>query len=208
MNTAPTYLWFDTEFTSLDMDSAALLQVSLVVTDTELQRITSPEEDLNLYVKVDPDTILSSFVEEHLEHVLNRCRGSEAVDQETLSQRVESWLIDRFGPAPESEAMCGRPVIAGNSVYMDVMIARRRLPVLLRWIHYRVLDVSTVKILWQDSWQSKPFDKDDVARISQWFPDVALPVEETPHDAYFDVQASIAELAYYRHHLERVELIP
>ena len=200
------YLWFDTEFTSLDVDRALLLQVSVVATSRELTRIMPPGEDLNLYVKIDPDTELSPFVEEHLAHVLAKCRSDMAVPASELDARVTAWLEDQGIHVVEE--MDPRPVIAGNTVYMDVMLARRFLPGLMARVHYRLLDVSALKILWEQHWAGEPFDKEDASAIRTWFPEAVVAEEATVHDAYFDVQASVAELACYLHQLERQEVVP
>lgn len=200
------YLWFDTEFTSLDVDRASLLQVSLVATSRELERIMPPGEDLNLYLQIGPGTDVSPFVEEHLAHVLAKCRSEIAIPSSALDGRVVAWLDDHGILAVEE--MDGRPVIGGNTVYMDVMLARRLLPGLMSRVHYRLLDVSALKILWEQRWEGEPFDKEDAEQIRAWFPEAVVSETAAVHDAYFDVQASIAELAYYLHHLERREVVP
>ena len=73
-NGANHYLWFDTEYTTLDMERAQLLQVSLCVTDAKRRRILPPEQDVNLYLafegKADP------WVEENMGTVLAKCKAN------------------------------------------------------------------------------------------------------------------------------------
>lgn len=198
----PAYLWFDTEFTSLDLEKAALLQVALVITDPLLNRRTRPEDDFSLHVRPDSEAVLSPWVEENLEHVLVHCRGPEACASGDVDRRLCDYLDARLGPAPDD--IRKRPVIAGNSVHADYYLSRFRLPGLLDRVHYRILDVSSLKLVWCDSYGGEPFDKDQPDLVREWFPGAALPKDGLAHDAYYDVQASIAELAYYRAHLERV----
>jgi oligoribonuclease len=193
---SPAYLWFDTEFTSLDLDAAHLLQVSMVVTDPDLQRMVPADRDLNLYVQVLPDTRLSSWVEENIPNVLLRCRGAEAVPAEELNQRVCDY-IDTVVGAPARD-IAARPVLAGNSLHADWTLARRLLPGVIDRIHYRMLDVTALKLQWQDWLGGLPFDKEDIQTLRRCFPGLVTEEGAGQHDAYYDVQASIAELAYYR----------
>jgi oligoribonuclease len=200
----PAYLWFDTEFSSLDFERASLLQVALVMTDVHLQRRAGPEDDLNLHVRPDPDgEPLSPWVRENLGHVLVHCRGAAAVPAAAVDGVLCEYLDRRLGP-PDPDIRA-RPVIAGNSVHADYYLSRLRLPGFLERVHYRILDVSSVKLMWCDMYGGEAFDKDRPDLVRAWFPGAALPVDGLAHDAYYDVQASIAELAYYRAHLARVQ---
>ncbi|HKL20166.1 MAG TPA: hypothetical protein VJ904_00080, partial [Tichowtungia sp.] len=71
------YVWFDTEFTSLDLDKAQLLQVSVMLTDKDLRRITPPEEDINFYIRVAEGVPLSPWVQKNLPDLVKRCRSSK-----------------------------------------------------------------------------------------------------------------------------------
>jgi oligoribonuclease (3'-5' exoribonuclease) len=70
-------------------------------------------------------------------------------------------------------------------------------------LHYRHLDVTAFKVEWKSLHPDEEFDKDDQETIRQYFPDAVLPVTSRRHNAYYDLQASIAELAFYRRHLFR-----
>lgn len=195
------YLWYDLEFTSLDMERAELLQVALVITDANLKRLAPPERDLNLYVGVSPQQSLSPWVEENLGFVLAKCRGPEAVPVARVEAQLCATIDAVLGPpSPDIRA---RPVIAGNSVHADYYLSRRLLPRLLDRCHYRLLDVSVLKLQWHDWFGGDVFNKDDPKLVKQWFPGAALADDGQAHDAYYDVQASIAELAYYRAQLRR-----
>lgn len=199
--TSNHYLWFDTEFTTLDLERAELLQVSLLVTDAALRRKHPPEEDLNLVIghrgPADP------WVEDNLAPLLARCRGPEAITVEEADRRLAAHLDGIFGkPAKEVRF---RPVIAGNSVHADWFLIRRLLPELMKRVHYRLLDVTSVKLEWLRWFRGKSFDKENPEEVAKYFPGANLGEEIGPHDAYYDVQASIAELAFYRSGLRKVE---
>ena len=66
--------------------------------------------------------------------------------------------------------------------------------------------MSALKVLWLDRWEGEPFDKNDPVLIRRHFPEARIPPAASElHDAYFDVQASIAELACY---LGRIRVAP
>ncbi|MBN2164274.1 MAG: hypothetical protein JXR25_08065 [Pontiellaceae bacterium] len=192
------YVWFDAEFTSLDLDNARLLQVAVILTDTELRRIAPPERDLNLCIRLEPGEAVSPWVEEHLSGLVATCRSGAAVSIAEADRQIAA-LLDQYCATP-CESMADRPVLAGNSVHNDWYLMRRFLPEFAQRLHYRLLDVSSLKIQWQDWARGEAFDKEDAELLNRYFPCADI-TEANAHDALFDIKASIAELAYYRIHL-------
>ncbi len=193
------YVWFDAEFTSLDLDQARLLQVAVIITDTNLRRIAPPEIDLNLCIRLEEGEVVSPWVAENLPALVEKCRTAEAVSIEEADRQIAS-LLDQYCGTPCSE-MADRPVLAGNSVHNDWFLMRKFLPLFGSRLHYRLLDVSTLKIQWMDWVEQQPFDKESVDQLNQYFPagDIS---SANAHDALFDIKASIAELAFYRSKLK------
>jgi oligoribonuclease len=189
------YVWFDAEFTSLDLDHARLLQVAAIVTDTNLDRIAPPEADLNLCICLEEGEAVSPWVAENLPGLVEKCRSDEAVSIGEADRRLAA-LLDQYCGTP-CEAMDQRPVLAGNSVHNDWFLMRRLLPLFGSRLHYRLLDVSTIKIQWQDWICGHPFDKENTELLNQYFPGSGITAANA-HDALFDIKASIAELAFYR----------
>ena len=192
----PAYLWFDTEFTSLDPEHARLLQVSLLLTDPQLNRLTPAEDDVNLCIGLAPATKVSGWVKENLVDLLARCRSEAAVALAEADRRLAALVDQAVGPAAKSIA--DRPVLAGNAVHMDLMMARLFLPQFEARLHYRLLDVSALKILWNDGHPGHPFEKDAPAVVAQHLSDGVAPPDGAAHDAYYDIHASLAELNYYK----------
>ncbi|MBT8046079.1 MAG: hypothetical protein KJN67_02820 [Pontiella sp.] len=192
------YVWFDAEFTSLELDQAGLLQVAVIVTDNELKRIHPPEADLNLCIRLEEGEPVSAWVAENLSGLVSQCRSDEAVAVGEADRRIAA-LLDQYCNTP-CEEMADRPVLAGNSIHNDWFLMRKFLPEFTRRLHYRLLDVSTIKIQWQDWVGGEPFDKESVDLLNQYFPDGGIDAANA-HDALFDIKASIAELAFYRAHL-------
>lgn len=202
------FAWFDTEFTSLNLNDAQLLQVSLVVTDAELRPIVPdhapgvPDDlrvsnGINVYLQQPPEWVPEEFHRTAMAGVLERCARSENVPDQ-----ADEWLahyLDAALGAPAA-SISERPPLAGNSIHHDWFLVRRDLPLFAARLHYRLLDVSSLKSEWLSGLGgSSPtlLDKDDHACLTAAFPDADLAVGKA-HDAYFDAQASIAELAYYR----------
>jgi oligoribonuclease len=193
------YAWFDAEFTSLELDSARLLQVALILTDTELNRLHPPEDDINLCIRLGGEEETSPWVTANLPELVQKCRSEEAVTVEEADKRIAA-LLDAYGGTP-CESIEDRPVLAGNSVHNDWFLMRRFLPQLTGRLHYRLLDVSTLKTQWQD-WIGRPaFDKEDIGLLNEYYPDEGID-SANAHDALFDIKASIAELAFYRAQLK------
>jgi len=192
------YVWFDTEFTSLELDEAQLLQVAVMLTDKNLKRITPPEEDLNFYVCLSETVPLSSWVEKNLTDLVKKCRSSAAVPLAEVDEKLTAF-VDRWCGTP-TKTIQKRPLMAGNSVHTDWILARKFLPTFTSRLHYRLLDVSALKIQWLDLTEGAEFKKDDPKTIKKYFPEADLR-RLRQHDAVYDIVASAAELAYYRAHM-------
>ena len=196
--TSTAYVWFDTEFTSLDLDEALLLQVSVMLTDKDLKRITPPEEDLNLYIRLPEDAKISAWVQKNIPDLIKKCRSTSAVPVEEVDEKLTAYL-DRWCGTP-TKTIQKRPLMAGNSVYNDWILSRKYFPVFTSRLHYRLLDISALKIQWFDLVGGEEFKKDDPQTLKKYFPEADLR-RLRQHDAYYDIIASAAELAYYREHL-------
>ena len=196
------YVWFDAEFTSLELDEARLLQVAVIVTDADLNRLHPEESDLNLCVRLEEGGEISPWVAENLPGLVEQCLSDEAVSVEEADRQIAA-LLDQYCGTPCKE-MDDRPVLAGNSVHNDWFLMRRFLPQFGSRLHYRLLDVSTFKIQWADWVGQAPFDKESVEQLNQYFPGGGID-SANAHDALFDIKASIAELAFYRSSLRTVD---
>ncbi len=188
------YVWFDTEFTSLDIRQARLLQVAMVVTDARLQRVGAPNQDVNLVINLAPDTACDPWVARNLAGLVKRSRGGEGVAETAADALLAARLDELLGAAPAKIAR--RPVLAGNSLQADWQLAERYLPQFFSRLNYRVLDVSSLKVHLRNRAKRFEFDKDDKALLRRTFPG-EFNSTAADHDAHFDVLASIAELHFY-----------
>jgi oligoribonuclease len=206
--TPTRYAWFDTEFTSLDLDAARLIQVALVVTNADLEPIVPAEvpegipadcvmaNGVNLYLPLPPDWQPQEFHLTEMADVLARCRRSSYLVSQA-DACLAAWIDATVGPC--ADQIGERPILAGNSIHNDWFLARRDLPEFARRLHYRLLDASGFKSEWLAHLGGPDavlLDKGDHAALREAFP--AADLSAGAHDAYFDAQASLAELAWYR----------
>ncbi|MBI4766113.1 MAG: hypothetical protein HY787_16195 [Deltaproteobacteria bacterium] len=190
------YVWFDTEYSTLELETALLLQVAALITDSSLKRVLPSGQDVRLTIRVPAGETLSPWVEQHLPDLVKTCRSSEAVEREVADNRLAAYVDAAVGFPVEREDQ--RPILAGNSVHADWYLARRFLPRFLCRLHYRHLDVTSFKLEWKHLHSDLEFEKENPEFIVRYFPEAVLPASGSRHDAYYDLQASIAELAYYR----------
>lgn len=176
---SPTNLvWLDLEMTGLDAQVDVILQAAVVVTSAELL----PLEELacDLWQPEAALAKMSPFVREMHEKngLIERVRRS------TLDlRRAEQLILELVsGWCPYGAVLCG------NSIWQDRRFIDRYMPGLAAYLTYRIVDVSTIKVL---------------ART--WYGQSALYAKpsEGEHDALTDVRNSIAELAHYRRTLFR-----
>ncbi|MEK7704861.1 MAG: oligoribonuclease [Myxococcota bacterium] len=168
-----TLVWVDLEMTGLDPASCHIVQLAMVLTDTELNDIAAP---LDLVVWQPPAVLeeMSPFVRQMHEGsgLLEKIRTSTVGLEDAERQALE--LVS-------THASYRKARLCGNSIGQDRRFLVRYMPVLEGYLHYRQIDVSTVKELagW---WYGKRYEKSD----------------EGKHTALIDIRQSIAELKHYR----------
>jgi oligoribonuclease len=169
-------VWIDMEMSGLVPDRDRILEVAMVVTDADLNTIA----EAPVYVLHQSDEVL-----EAMDSWNKSTHGrSGLVDKVRLSTfdeaEVESRLIEFLKPIVAS----GVAPLAGNTVHQDRRFMARYMPAFDAYLHYRIVDVSTLK---------------ELAR--RWRPDVlASLAKEGRHEALADVYESIEELRHYRRH--------
>ena len=90
------YVWFDAEFSSLELDNAVLLQVAAMVTDSHLELLSNHTTSIEIAIKLDEKIIPSIWVSEHLNSLVERCRGIDAVHIDDADEKLYSWLQLHF----------------------------------------------------------------------------------------------------------------
>lgn len=172
-------LWLDMEMTGLDPARERVLEIATIVTDDALVEIAAGPT----LVVHQPDDVLAAMDRWNTEHhgasgLTERARTSTVTEAEAEAQTL-AFVDAHFGPKD-------RPVLCGNSIHQDRRFIRRYLPAFDARLHYRMIDVSTIKELGR-----------------RWYPTelAAQPAKAESHRALDDIRESIAELRYYRAHL-------
>ncbi len=197
-------VWFDAEFTTLDLDRAHLTQVAMMITDAELRPV-GMAKPLVLTIRLPARSTISPWVRRHLAEQLEASRSRDAWSVDAADRRLATEIRRRLGPIPR--AIERRPVLAGNSIHTDWWLIRKFLPRVHRCLNYRHLDVSVLKFEWRRLCPELDFEKTDPAWVRRYCP-WAWPDGGRPHDAEYDLGASAAELRFYRTYLLRRSVQP
>ncbi len=168
-------VWIDCEMTGLDLEADALIEVAVLVTDYELNVLA---DGIDLVIKPPAGALeqMTDFVRE-----MHTASGLLAeLDNGISLVEAERQILDYIShhvPEPRKAAL------AGNSVGTDRTFLVRDLPAVEAHLHYRNVDVSSIKEL-----------------VRRWYPRVyfATPAKVGNHRALADITESIAELRYYR----------
>ena len=168
-------VWIDCEMTGLDLGSDALIEVAALVTDFDLNVLG---EGVDLIVKPPAEALdqMNDFVREmHEKSGLLRMLDS-GISLDEAEERVLGYVREH---CPDGS----RPPLAGNTVATDRAFLARDMPKLEGFLHYRNVDVSSIKEL-----------------SRRWFPRAYFqaPPKRGNHRALADIQESIEELRYYR----------
>lgn len=168
-------VWIDCEMTGLDLERDALIEVAAIVTDSELRPL---DGGIDLIIAPPPGAI------EQMEEVVRQMHTTSGLLEE-LSEGIalaeaEAEVLDylkRWVPEPR------KAPLAGNSVATDRAFLDRQMPAVSGHLHYRIIDVSSIKEL-----------------AKRWYPRAYFnsPAKNGGHRALADILESIDELRYYR----------
>jgi oligoribonuclease len=168
-------VWVDCEMTGLDLSVDEICEIAVVVTDSELNEL---DPGLQLVVKPSDAALanMGEFVTKmHTDSglITEIAAGISISEAETqVLEYLKQWVTEaRTAP------------LAGNSIGTDRMFINRQMPALDSYLHYRNIDVSSIKEL-----------------TRRWYPRVyfQLPKKTGNHRALADIKESIQELRYYR----------
>ncbi len=167
-------VWIDCEMTGLDLEVDELVEIAIVITDFELNVL---DPGFQIVIKPDDSALahMNDFVTKMHESsgLLDEIPGGVSL-AEAEFEALE--YIQRFVPE-------GKAPLAGNTIGTDRMFLARFMPRVDRWLHYRNVDVSSIKEL-----------------SRRWYPRAYFnaPTKDGGHRALADIRESIRELAYYR----------
>jgi oligoribonuclease len=173
---ADLLVWVDCEMTGLDLGKDKLIEVAALVTDPDLKVLG---EGIDLVIHAD-DAALDAMPE-----IVREMHAKSGLTEEvrrstvTMAEAEEAVLayVKEFVANPRTAPLCG------NSIATDRGFLARDMPALDSYLHYRMIDVSSIKEL-----------------CRRWYPRVYFgqPAKGLAHRALADIQESIRELEYYR----------
>lgn len=169
-------VWLDMEMTGLDPDNDRIIEVAVVVTDSELNVIAEGP----VFAIHQPDEVLDRMDAWNKgthgrSGLIDRVKASTVTEAQAETELIT--FLKRYVPA-------GKSPMCGNSICQDRRFMVRGMPKLEAFFHYRNLDVSTLKEL-----------------CKRWKPEIASGFKKAQkHTALADIVESIEELRYYREH--------
>lgn len=169
------FVWIDCEMTGLNIQKDVLIEIATIITDTNLEIIAEG-----------PDLVIHQS-EKHLSAMLpvvaelHKPSGLiDEVKKSTISlQAAEQQTFDFI----QEHCTQNEAVLAGNTVWQDGIFLRKYMPRITDFLNYRIVDVSSIKLL-----------------VRQWYPhdpNIKFKKAES-HRALTDIRESIAELQHYR----------
>ena len=170
-------IWMDLEMTGLDESRHVIVEIATLVTDDDLNIIA---EGPNLVIH-QPDDVMAEMDDfvtnmHTVSGLLEKIKSSTVSETEAMQQTLD--FIKLHSPEPNKIPLCG------NSIRTDRTFLAKYMPEIENWLHYRCVDVSTIKEL-----------------VKRWNPGLehARPKSEgITHRAMDDIRDSVAELKFYR----------
>ena len=169
-------VWVDCEMTGLDIGTDALIEIAALVTDSELN-VLGTGVDVVIHASEEalagmPEVVVEMHARSGLTEAVRASTVSLPEAQQMVLDYVSTWV-----PEAHTAPLCG------NSIATDRAFLSRDMPELDGWLHYRMVDVSSIKEL-----------------CRRWYPRVyfAQPQKGMSHRALADIRESIRELRYYR----------
>lgn len=174
MEYSKTLVWIDLEMTGLDPQRDVILEIATIVTDNNLQLI---KEGPSFVIQTDTHKLNTMLPEVRALHVKSKLLDDVRTAHTTITQaEAQTMAFIKEYAQPNS-------ILCGNSIWNDRNFLIHSMPSIIKYLHYRLIDVTTVKEL-----------------VQRWYPqdpDVTFHKKET-HRALEDIRESIAELKHYR----------
>lgn len=161
------YLWIDTEYTDFDYKNNLLLEIAVIVTDENLNTIVACSYRIwNQPQALRMRLAHNDFWKDKANELVTVNSRGQTLD--VVESRIHSIIKKHFD---------NPPILAGSSIYTDRLVLREKMPELESLLHYRMLDVTSFKLMLEP--KGYVFEK------------------QLNHIAELDIEESIAELKYY-----------
>ena len=175
---APPLVWIDLEMSGLDPEECRILEAAVIITDGDLNELGDP---LELIVH-QPDEVLDAMDEwntkQHGKSGLTKAVRDSRVSEDEAADLITAHVSAHCDP--------GQSPLCGNTVGHDKRFLIKYMPAVTDILHYRIVDVSSIKEL-----------------ADRWYPETTTPKKGEAHRALDDIRESIAELRFYRENVFR-----
>lgn len=172
VNKKTRLVWMDLEMTGLAPEKDQILEIATIITNTDLETIAHGPE-----IVINQDNKILEAMDEWNQTHHKKSGLIDRVQQSTVTvQEAEATTLDFIKKHVEKD----HGILAGNSIWQDRRFIIRHMPRIDEYLHYRLLDVSTVKLLANSWYQHQPFQKTE------------------SHRAKTDIEESIQELIFYK----------
>lgn len=166
------FVWLDLEMTGLDPDNDVILEIGVIITGDDLVPLAELER-----VVWQPDEALA-----RMRPFVREMHESNGLTAKVRTSKVDVAEAERDVLALVTKH-CGfkTAYLAGNTIYQDRRFLARQMPQLEGYLHYRQIDVSSLKVL-----------------VQSWYPDHKFEKPGKTHTALDDIRTSLEELRHYR----------
>ncbi|PCI40180.1 MAG: oligoribonuclease [Thiotrichales bacterium] len=173
-------IWIDLEMTGLDPNTDRIIEIAMVVTDTNLNIIAeSPAIAIS-----QPEYLIESMDKWNTKHH----NESGLVKRLMETKTTEAIAEEKFINFAAKYVKAGKTPLCGSSIHHDRRFLRKYMPKLDAFFHYRIIDVSTLKEL-----------------VKYWYPtSIEDFKKQNKHQALDDIKESISELLYYKNAIENI----
>lgn len=167
-------VWIDMEMSGLNPDTDVVLEIALVLTDAAL-KITEVGPDLIVHQAAELFQTMDKWNQEHhSKSGLWKAVQTSELSLKEAEDQILAFLEQHL--QPKTSPLCG------NSIAQDRLFLRKYMPRVHDYLHYRMIDVSSIKEL-----------------VKRWYPEgPASPTKQGAHRALDDIKESIEELRFYR----------
>lgn len=174
---ADRLVWIDLEMTGLDTVRHTIVEIAVLVTDSDLELV---DDGIDLVIHTTPDELAQ--MDDFVRNMHTKSGLLPQIEASTLTlEEAGRQVLDYLG----TRVAAGTAPLCGNSIGVDRRFLDRYLPAVDQYVHYRSIDVSSLKEL-----------------CRRWNPAVhkGRPGKKETHRALDDIRESLEELRYYRDH--------
>jgi len=170
-------VWIDLEMTGLDVMDNVIIEIATIITDTQLN-VVAEGPVIAIY---QPESELDKMDDWNVSH-----HNSSGLVNDVRTSRIDTRLAEKMTlDFVKQHVPAQMSPLCGNSIHLDRWFLKMHMPELIAHLHYRNIDVSTLKEL-----------------SKRWAPNLNAKIEKkSAHRALADIHESIAELKFYRENL-------